>query len=254
MELHIEKTYFQNQKYSFFSGCDEVGRGPLAGPVVGATVTFFPHLLPESVKSQGIEKILGPFLELGVGDSKSLTEKKRISILKCLGIEVPQLKSGKRQLFKRKGLEAFSYSIEEVSPLEIDKINIFQASLVAMKKSFLRSLNFKNEVLEEFVENKGRGILFVDGKYPPKGLDSTTCVEPVIKGDSKVVLIAVASILAKEYRDHLMRTFDTEYPGYGLAKHKGYPTKAHYEALEKIGPSSIHRKTFKGVKEFYESL
>ena len=60
--------------------------------------------------------------------------------------------------------------------------------------------------------------------------------------------------MAKEYRDHLMRTFDSEYPGYGLAKHKGYPTKAHYEALEKIGPSRIHRKTFKGVKEFYENL
>ncbi|MBG08660.1 MAG: ribonuclease HII [Halobacteriovoraceae bacterium] len=254
MELDIERVYFEDKKYSFFSGCDEVGRGPLAGPVVGATVTFFPHLLEKSAKVQEVEKILAPFLELGVGDSKSLTEKKRISILKCLGIEVSQLRPGKSLLFKGKGLEAFSYSIEEVSPLDIDKINIFQASLMAMKKSFLRSLNLKNEALTEFVNKSGRGVLFVDGKYPPKGIDSIACVEPVIKGDSKVVLIAIASILAKEYRDHLMRTFDKEYPGYGLAKHKGYPTKAHYEALEKIGPSIIHRKTFKGVKEFYENL
>mgnify|MGYP001259910370 FL=1 len=254
MELHIEKVYFEDQKYSFFSGCDEVGRGPLAGPVVGATVTLFPHLLPKSVKSQGIEKVLEPFLELGVGDSKSLTEKKRISILNLLGIEVPKLKPSKRQVFTGKGLEAFTYCIEEVSPLEIDKVNIFQASLMAMKKSFLRSLIYENKALKDFVENHGRGVLFVDGKYPPKGLEAVAYSEPVIKGDSKVVLIAVASILAKEYRDHLMRRFDSEYPGYGLAKHKGYPTKAHYEALEKIGPSRIHRKTFKGVKEFYENL
>ena len=254
MELHIEKVYFEDQKYSFFSGCDEVGRGPLAGPVVGATVTLFPQFLPESIKSQGIEKVLEPFLELGVGDSKSLTEKKRISILNHLGVEVPKLKSGKRELFKGKGLEAFSYSIEEVSHNEIDKINIFQASLLAMKKSFLMSLSYKNKALKNFVESNGRGLLFVDGKYPLKGLEPVAFNEPVIKGDSKVILIAVASILAKEYRDNLMRTFDLEYPGYGLAKHKGYPTKSHYEALEKIGPSSIHRKTFKGVKEFYENL
>ena len=137
MELHIEKTYFQNQKYSFFSGCDEVGRGPLAGPVVGATVTFFPHLLPESVQSQGIEKILGPFLELGVGDSKSLTEKKRISILKCLGIEVPQLKSGKRQLFKGKSLEAFSYSISAPGGVSITALITLSVSILKLSSNHL---------------------------------------------------------------------------------------------------------------------
>lgn len=252
MDLDIEKVYFKRKKYSFFSGCDEVGRGPLAGPVVGATVTLLPQLLEENTKIKGMETILKPFLKLGVGDSKALSEKKRISILKGLSIEVSKLRPGKRQLFKGKGLEAFSYSIEEISPQEIDKVNIFQASLMAMKKSFLRTLNLNNEALKEFVKISGPGVLFVDGKYPPKGLDSIACVEPVIKGDSKVVLIAIASILAKEYRDHLMRNFDKLYPEYGLAKHKGYPTKAHYEALEKVGPSIIHRKTFKGVREFYE--
>ena len=254
MDLRIEKTYFEEKNYSFISGCDEVGRGPLAGPVVGATVTYFPHLLEEGMRSKSARKILAPFLDLGVGDSKTLTEKKRISILNSLGIDIPQLKPGKVLSFPIKGLEAFSFSIEEVSPPKIDQLNIFQASLMAMKSSFLKSLSLTSEALEEFVAKEGQGVLFVDGKFPPQGLEPFACVEPVIKGDSKVVLIAVASILAKEYRDHLMRKLDIKYPGYGLAKHKGYPTKAHYEALEKIGPSIIHRKTFKGVKEFYDNL
>ena len=101
--------------------------------------------------------------------------------------------------------------------------------------------------------DKAKGVLFVDGKHAPKGLYSKTQVETVIKGDSRVVLIAVASILAKEYRDHLMQKLDLKFPGYGLGKHKGYPTKSQYEALETICPSQL-KETFKGVKEFYEDL
>ena len=112
-------------------------RGPLAGPVVGATVTCFLNQLPKSIREKGVEGILAPFLDLGVGDSKSLSEKKRGIILKGLGLSLSSLKPGKTLSFPLTGLEAFSFSIEEVSPLEIDKVNIFQASLTAMKNSFL---------------------------------------------------------------------------------------------------------------------
>jgi ribonuclease HII len=94
-----------------------------------------------------------------------------------------------------------------------------------------------------------RGVWLIDGNRMPKQVPATVDAQAIIKGDSKSVLIGLASIIAKEYRDNLMVTLSKSFPGYGLEKHAGYPTKAHKEAIAKLGPSPIHRKSFKGVKE-----
>jgi ribonuclease HII len=242
----LERPYLRNFNHCFLAGCDEVGRGPLAGPVVGASVVFSPDLLGDPKKW---EKTFYSLRELGVQDSKTLTQRKRLELLKRLGLDITKLRSKKRFTLALEEMKDFSFSIEQVSPSDIDKINIFQASLLTMKRSFLYCLD--EEMCNR--DNREKGLLFVDGKFSPSGLDSYAEAIPVIKGDSKVILIGLASIIAKEYRDHLMGEWEDIYPGYGLGQHKGYPTKVHLQAIKEIGPSPIHRKTFKGVKEFYEA-
>ena len=242
---YLELPYLKNFHHCFLAGCDEVGRGPLAGPVVGACVTFSPETSEEGEKGKEVFSFLR---QLGVQDSKALTQKKRLALLEKLGIDVKKLKSKKNFTFPLEEMKNFRFAIEQVSPADIDKINIFQASLLTMKRAFFYSID-KDAIKKE---GQDRGLLFVDGKFSPSGLDPYAEVAPVIKGDSKVVLIALASIIAKEYRDYLMDEWEKHYPGYGLSQHKGYPTKLHLQAIKEIGPSPIHRKTFKGVKEFYE--
>ena len=178
------------------AGTDEVGRGPLAGPVVAAAVILDP--------SNPIE---------GLADSKKLSEKKR------------------EQLFITIQEKALSWAISEANVEEIDEINILQASLLAMRRSVLALDHQPDHVL-------------VDGNKLPK---LPMSAEAVIKGDSHIPEIQAASILAKVTRDRLMKKMDLEYPGYGLAKHKGYPTKQHREALKEFGVTKIHRKSFKPV-------
>lgn len=178
------------------AGVDEVGRGPLAGPVVAAAVILDAN--------NPIE---------GLADSKKLSEKKR------------------EALFDEIIEKSIAYSFGRAEPIEIDEINILQASLLAMQRAVLTLKVQPTEVL-------------VDGNRCP---DLPYKMEAIIKGDQKIEEIKAASIIAKVARDREMVALDKEYPGYGLAGHKGYPTKKHISALQTLGVTPIHRKTFSPV-------
>ena len=150
----------------------------------------------------------------GIDDSKKLTEKKR------------------EELFEKIKETAIDYHIEEVSEEIIDEINILEATKVGMKNCVEKLTTKPNMVLVDAVKNLDTDILQV----------------AIIKGDATSYSIAAASILAKVYRDNLMKQLDEKYPNYNFAKHKGYGTKEHIELLKKFGPSKVHRKTF--IKNF----
>jgi ribonuclease HII len=175
------------------AGVDEAGVGPLAGPVVAAAVVFPPGL--------GVR---------GVDDSKRLTAARR------------------EQMAREIRAAALDYRVAVVEPDEIDRINIYQAGLQAMRRAVLG--------LTEPPEH-----LLVDGRRIP-GVDFPQ--EVLISGDATCHAIAAASILAKTERDALMVRYDEEYPGYGFASHKGYATAAHRTAIRRLGPSPIHRRSF----------
>ena len=149
----------------------------------------------------------------GINDSKKLSEKKR------------------EQLFEIIKEKALYYSIVSVDEKEIDRINILEATF----KAFRESLNSLPKMPD---------IALIDGN---RAKEIPTEYETVVKGDSKSQSIAAASILAKVARDRFVMELDEKYPQYGFKKHKGYPTKDHYAAIEKYGPSPVHRLTFKGV-------
>lgn len=215
--------------YELVIGCDEVGRGPLAGPVVGAAVSIEGNKL----SAEFIEK----YRSLGIADSKKITAKKREKILTDLGIDLFNLLPNK--LYQ---MPDFSFQLQENPPSVIDEINILNAALDCMSRSAKSLLDNSNMKIVN-------SICLVDGNRPLKW-DSMCQQQTVIKGDSKSILIGLASVIAKQYRDHLMQQLDKEFPGYGLAKHAGYPTKEHKEAIRLKGPSIIHRRSFGGVKEF----
>lgn len=188
----------------FVAGVDEVGRGPLAGPVVAAAVILDTN--------NPIE---------GLMDSKKITEKRR----EILAEEIKE--------------KAISWSISRVDVDEIDRINILQASLQAMKLAVSDLCQQPDYVM-------------IDGNRIPKDMDIEA--EAVVKGDDRVACISAASIIAKVARDHEMIEMDEIYPGYGLARHKGYPTKVHIEALQNLGVTKIHRRTFGPVKKVLATL
>ncbi|MCW8889329.1 MAG: ribonuclease HII [Sedimenticola sp.] len=179
------------------AGVDEVGRGPLAGPVVAAAVILDP--------SQPIQ---------GLADSKKLTEKRR----ELLAVEIRE--------------KALCWAIGRAEVEEIDQLNILHASLLAMQRAVQALPNLPVHAL-------------IDGNRCPE-LPCTA--ESIVGGDATEPAISAASILAKVARDHEMIELDEVYPGYGLAKHKGYPTKVHLNALQQLGISPIHRLTFGPVK------
>lgn len=185
------------------AGCDEVGRGPLAGDVLAAAVILDPE--------NPIE---------GLDDSKKLTEKKR------------------EQLFEEIQIKAKSWCVARASVSEIDQINILQASLLAMTRA-VQGLHIQPE------------HVLVDGNKLPRWHYPA---EAVVKGDSRVAAISAASILAKVTRDREMIALDKIYPGYGFADHKGYPTKVHMDALERLGITPIHRTSYAPVKSKIEQI
>ncbi|MCB9060878.1 MAG: ribonuclease HII [Halobacteriovoraceae bacterium] len=222
----------KNREYLQVLGVDEVGRGPLAGPVVGTSVAIEGEWID-------IKSICLNLKNLNVTDSKKLTPKKRLEILGKLGIEVNELRANQRyevEAFKKCKL---SFSISEISNTIIDEINILQASLLSMKES-----------IETVTQGQGTWLALIDGNQRIVNLNNHYQQQCVVKGDSKVILIALASIIAKEYRDNLMSIYSEKYPGYGLEKHAGYPTPTHKEFIRLNGPTPIHRKSFKGVKEY----
>lgn len=188
------------------AGTDEAGRGPLAGPVVAACV-----ILPPDCDYR-------PFR-----DSKQLSEAAR------------------EELFALLHENGAVFGIGQAEAAEIDRINILQASLLAMKRAVLNCAEKNGGLMP--------ACLLVDGKFPvPLHIAQQT----LVKGESKSASIAAASILAKVRRDHIMADLHEQYPRYGWLKNKGYPTKAHREAIARYGPSPLHRKTFAGVQEYLE--
>jgi len=176
------------------AGCDEAGRGCLAGPVVAAAI-----ILPKGFKNKMLN------------DSKVLSEKKRDYL---------------RPIIEK---EALSWNVGIVSPSEIDKINILNASFLAMHRA-IEGLQIKAE------------LLLIDGnRFNPYPNIPHECI---IKGDGKYMSIAAASVLAKTYRDDLMRELDEKYPNYYWKQNKGYPTKQHRIGIAKYGPCTQHRKSF----------
>ena len=176
------------------AGCDEAGRGCLAGPVVAAAV-----ILPRSFKNNILN------------DSKVLSEKKRDAL---------------RPIIEK---EAIAFAVGIVSPAEIDKINILNASFLAMHRA-IEGLNTKAE------------FLLIDGnRFNPYPEIPHECI---IKGDGKFLAIAAASVLAKTYRDDIMKGLDVKFPTYNWKQNKGYPTKQHRKAIAEFGVNQHHRKTF----------
>ena len=180
-------------------GCDEAGRGCLAGPVVAAAV-----ILPKNYKQ--------PLLN----DSKQLSEKKRI----LLRTEIKE--------------HAIAYAVGIVNHKEIDKINILNASILAMHRAL------------DQIKNPFDSILVDGNRFKNYKETEHHCI---IKGDSKYLSIAAASILAKTYRDDLMKKLHLEHPQFQWEQNKGYPTKSHRAAIKKIGVSQYHRKSFKLLPE-----
>ncbi|MCL2007767.1 MAG: ribonuclease HII [Treponema sp.] len=191
-------------KAAFICGLDEAGRGPLAGPVCSAAV-ILGEGFPSSI----------------LNDSKKLSSLKREEL--------------KLIIFK----EAYSWGLGWVSAAEIDEINIHNASLLSMKRAFQSMLKAGEDAGKALVPDEIRAI--VDGLFNP---DLPIPCEAVVKADSKVPEVMAASILAKTARDRLMEYYALFYPEYGYERHKGYPTKAHREAIIRHGPSPIQRMSF----------
>ena len=187
----------QYQQVGFIAGVDEVGRGPLAGPVVAAAV-----ILPKDCEI------------LYINDSKKLSKKKR----ELIADEIAE--------------KAIATGLGLVSPSRIDEINILQATYEAMRLS-IEDLSVSPD------------LLLVDALTIP-GIDIEQI--PIVKGDTKSISIAAASILAKVTRDRMMAEYDERWPRYDFAKNSGYGTKSHREALQELGVTPIHRRTFvKGI-------
>ncbi len=194
---------FSWQPGMHLAGVDEVGRGPLIGAVVTAAVILDP--------SRPIE---------GLADSKRLTAKRREAL-------VSDIKAN-----------ALAWSLGRADADEIDDINIYQATFLAMKRAVAGLDIAPHAVL-------------VDGNRSP---DFGVPAQAIVKGDGRIPAISAASILAKVARDAEMVALDAEYPEYGFAQHKGYPTKQHFAALEKHGPLASHRRSFKPVARLLEPI
>ena len=205
-ELTLASKQFKHNSDLRTIGVDEAGRGPLVGSVVAAAV------------------ILPPDFHLyGLTDSKKLSEKKRDSLYQQI-------------------TEQCDWSVAEASSIEIDQINILQATMLAMKRAII-------DLQEEYSKYRGKTIfnVMVDGNHCP---DIANCIA-IVKGDLSEPTISAASIIAKVTRDRQMRELDSQYPQYGFAQHKGYGTRKHILALSKYGPiQGIHRHTFSPIKEF----
>jgi ribonuclease HII len=212
---------------------DEVGRGPLSGPVVVGAVRLY---IENAEALKALLKFLRP---KGIKDSKKLTAEDRMKVLKKLGIE--NLEFRKKNSLSLKGVE-ISYTTWEMDHEVIDQENILAASLRGMREA--------SQFLSESKNNNTTVLIDGHMKLRWGNTQSPWNEIPLVKGDSKSLLIGLASIIAKEKRDAFMRDMHELYPQYGFASNAGYPTKEHRSAIETFGPSPIHRKTFKGVKEY----
>ena len=197
--MTTQKLLSFNKANLIEAGCDEAGRGCLAGPVFAAAV-----ILPSGFENEILN------------DSKMLTEKQRYEL---------------RPFIEK---EALAWAVEAVSNVEIDEVNILNASFIAMNRAVLQ-LKFQPE------------HLLIDGnRFRPQTKIPFTCM---IKGDGRFFSIAAASILAKTYRDDFMTKIHNEFPNYDWKQNKGYPTKKHRDAIRTFGITKYHRKTFRLLNE-----
>ncbi|MEK7193767.1 MAG: ribonuclease HII [Patescibacteria group bacterium] len=210
-------------KTKYLIGIDEVGRGPLAGPVVVAALALPLNSKFKIQKSKLQSKIKNKKIKLLLRDSKKLTPKQR------------------EDWFEFIKKSALCYSIASVSAKRIDRIGISNAANLAAKNAFRRLI--KNSKLR--IKNCKT---YLDGGLYLKGLKAKSSklkVKTVIKGDEKIPAIMLASIIAKVTRDRLMLRLHKKYPKYGFDHHKGYGTKAHIKAIKKHGLTPIHRSSFR---------
>ena len=198
MDLYKYENELYSKGIEYIGGGDEVGRGPLIGPVVACCA-----VLPKNFKLEGLN------------DSKKLTEKKREEYYEYL-------------------IKNVIYGIGIIDADTIDKVNIYEATKLAMYKA-----------IDEVRKQVNLEYVLIDAM--PLELDIPT--NSIIKGDAKSISIAAASVIAKVTRDRMMIELDKAYPMYGYARHKGYPTKAHIEAIHKYGLIDGYRKTYGPVKE-----
>jgi ribonuclease HII len=195
---HVEISLFK-KGYNFIAGVDEAGRGPLAGPVVAAAV-----IIPRDVTIEGLD------------DSKKLSASRR------------------DQLFDIIAASGAICAVGIIDNFTIDRINILQASLLAMRKAVL-ALTTKPE------------FILIDGPYTIPNLDHPQFA--IVGGDALCGSISAASIIAKVTRDRIMDRYQELYPNFSFAAHRGYPTVKHIEELRLHGPTEIHRRTFRPVEE-----
>ena len=203
-DLTLASKQFKHSSDLKTIGVDEAGRGPLVGSVVAAAVILPPN-----------------FHLYGLTDSKKLSEKKRDSLYQQI-------------------TDQCDWSVAEASSIEIDKINILEATMLAMKRAI-------NKLQDELLRSGEESIfkVLVDGNRSP---DVQNCLA-IVKGDLIEPVISAASIIAKVVRDRQMKELDSKYPQYGFAQHKGYGTTEHLMALSKYGPiAGIHRYTFAPIK------
>ena len=180
------------------AGVDEAGRGPLAGPVVAAAVILDP--------ARPID---------GLADSKTLSEKKRLALYQCIQDK------------------ALAWSVAEANVIEIDQMNILEASLLAMQRALSR------------LPVQAERALIDGNKLPVLAIPA----QAIVQGDRKIQAISAASIIAKVHRDLIMQKYAEEFPDFAFALHKGYGTKQHLAELARFGPLSIHRRSFRPVKD-----
>lgn len=198
-QMSVYEKAIREKGVKYIAGIDEVGRGPLAGPVVAAAV-----VLPENFRLYGLT------------DSKKLSKEKRIKFFEVIN------------------REAIAVGVGIVSPTEIDQLNIYEATKLAMMKA-ISQLVIKPE------------HLLIDAMQLPIAIEQTS----IIKGDSKSISIAASSIIAKVTRDTLMQKLHLQYPCYGFDKNMGYPTAEHLEAIETHGICKEHRRSFAPVRDRY---
>ncbi|HTL48272.1 MAG TPA: ribonuclease HII [Verrucomicrobiae bacterium] len=211
-KLHEFDRNERRQGDELIAGVDEAGRGPLAGPVVAAAVCFKPFSLKAAFEA-GQRK--GLFRDLrGLNDSKQVPAPERES------------------LFRQIARHAIT-GIGTASEAEIDRLNIFQATRLAMKRAVLNLTRTPT-------------MLLIDGKY--LRLDVPLTQKCIVKGDCKSASIAAASIVAKVFRDAWMISLDKLYPGYNFSRHKGYGTPEHLRNLDALGPCPVHRRSFAPVE------
>ncbi|MCD6177816.1 ribonuclease HII [bacterium] len=211
MDILEEEKKLQKKGFKIIACLDESGRGPLAGPVVACALV----LLPRKKFDHTVFKLMRK-----MKDSKKLSTRKREEIFDII-LSCPQIE----------------YATSRVTEKTIDKINVLQATKLAMKRA-----------VAKLQKKLGKRIdfLIIDGNF---GIDLDIPQKSIIKGDQKIFSCMAASIVAKVLRDRIMKNYHKKFPHYRFDLHKGYPTKTHRMLLRKYGPCKIHRKTFAPLRE-----